>query len=418
MENDRDRKSLAGRLLDKVGSRTFASRVLDPDRRPLMVRRFLAVGAVLLILPKAAPSMIDAVRGAEADEGEEVVAVDAIVVEPRPLEETLRASGTIHALQEIELTAEVSGIVKDFRIDEGGRITAGDLLIKLNDNDLQAELRGVEYQLEVMEQAAERQKRLVEEGGTTREAYDRTLIQVNELLAARENLQARIERTEVRAPFDGLVGLSAVHMGSYITPSTRIATLQDVSSVRLDFAVPERYASRVVPGSEIRFTIQGNDSVFTGTVSAVEPRIDPRTRTLRVRATSDNEAGLLKPGSFARIELVVSTTEGALMVPSIAILPGLEGNRVFVHRDGRAVERTVRTGTRTAGEVQIIDGLEPDDTVIVNGLHRLANGTAVVIRTVEEGKGKGTGEDEGGMESVGPAEDENAVDDEGAGERP
>src|SRR5690554_6185215 len=143
MENDRDRKSLAGRLLDKVGPRTLASRVRDPERRPQIVRRFLAVGAVLLILPKAAPSMINAVRGAEADEGEEVVAVDAIVVEPRPLEETLRASGTIRALQEIELTAEVSGIVKDLRIDEGGRVTAGELLVKLNDNDLQAELRGV-----------------------------------------------------------------------------------------------------------------------------------------------------------------------------------------------------------------------------------------------------------------------------------
>lgn len=388
MENDEDQKSLSRRLLDSLGARGLMVQLQNPERRRVMVRRCLAVGAILLTLPKAAPSMIDAVRGAETSEDEEVVAVDAVVVEPQPLEETLRASGTIRALKEIELTAEVSGIVTDLRIEEGSSVSADELLVKLNDNDLQAELRGVEYQLEVMTQAADRQERLVEEGGTTREAHDRTLIQVNELLAERENLKAQIERTEVRAPFDGLVGLSAVHMGSYITPSARIATLQDISSARLDFAIPERHASRVVPGSEIRFTIQGSDSVFTGLVSAVEPRIDSQTRTLQVRATSDNEAGLLKPGSFARIALVVSTTEDALLVPSIAILPGLEGSRVFVIRDSRVIERTVRTGTRTADEVEITDGLEPGDTVIINGLHRLDDGAAVELRAVEEGTGE------------------------------
>lgn len=358
--------------------RSLVTRFRDPARRPQVIRHLVVALILLLVLPKVGASVYHLVRG--DGEEEPVPAVDVVVATPSVFEETLRAAGTIRANQEVNLTAEASGIVRALRIDEGSPVEAGALLVKINDNDLQAQLRGVEYQLGVMRQAAARQEQLVEEGGTTREAYERTLIQVNELLAARENLVAQIERTEVTAPFDGEVGLTYVHVGSYITPSTRIATLQDVNTVRLDFSVPERYARLVGPGSTIRFTVQGVDSVFTGTVYAVEPQIDPRTRTLQVRATSENPDGLLKPGAFASIELILASSDDAILLPSMAVRPGQDEPRVMVYRDGVAAERVVRTGARTADEVQVVGGIAPGDTVIINGLHRLADGVPVRIR--------------------------------------
>src|SRR5690606_13550213 len=183
--------------------------------------------------------------------------------------------------------------------------------------------------------------------GVSREEYARFENEVNVLRAELQLNEAQIAKTEVRAPFDGVLGLRHVSEGSYISPQDRIATLQDVSPIKIDFSVPEKYASLVRVGTTVSFTVSGNPQVFRGTVYAIEPRIDENTRTLQVRAESPNPDGSLLPGAFAEIQLVVSEHDEAIVVPAISIIPELEGKKVFVVENGRVAQRMVETGIRT-----------------------------------------------------------------------
>lgn len=339
----------------------------------------VAVILALLILPKVMPGLYGLIMGPEEEE-EEIVLVDVAVARVDQVEETFLASGTLLANREVELSAESSGIVTYIRIDEGSQVSEGELLVRINDNDLRAELTGVEYELEVVEAAAERQEQLVAEGGTTRDALDQVLVRLSELHSAREQLQTQIRRREIRAPFEGVVGLSHVDPGMYLTPGARIATLQALDSVRVDFSLPERYSEQVRQGDLIRFTVQGSDSVFIGEVRAVEPRVDPHTRTLRVRGAASNESGLLRPGAFADIEHVAGSVVEAVRVPAIALQQGASSYSILVMSTGAVETREVTPGPRTADHVTVLAGLEAGDTVILNGFHRLRDGSRVAVR--------------------------------------
>lgn len=197
-----------------------------------------------------------------------------------------------------------------------------------------------------------------------------------------EILEAQIRRTEIRAPFDGILGLKYVDIGAYITPTTRIATLQDLSNMIVDFAVPERYAQQVRIGNEIRFTVQGTDSVFTARVYAQEPQVDTRTRTIQVRAATSNEGRLLRPGSFATIDVVLDESDTAILVPSIALIPDMGAYKVYKYSGGTAIGVPVEVGSRTPTGVQITHGIVAGDTVLVSGLLRVQEGMPVQLSTI------------------------------------
>jgi len=351
----------------------------DPRKRKKIWYGAAILLACVILLPKIVPLFQEIPLFTEEEEAEQMQ-VDAVIMSQEELVNTISATGTIRAIQEIELSTEVSGKVIGLYIEESSVVEQGQLLVKVNDNDLQAEKIRLESNIEVMEQTAERQQQLFERGGATQEDYDNTLMQLNNLRAEYASVEAQIERTEVRAPFEGVVGLTFISDGAYVTPSTRIASLQDMSSVRIDFSVPERYSAQIGNGNRVDFQVQGVDSVFSGEVIATEPQIDPRTRTLQVRAVSDNSDGLLNPGSFANVDIVLTSFENAVMLPSQSLIPDSGEYKVMVYNNGAVSERFVTTGIRTRNKVQIIEGLSEGETVLVNGLLQVADGDSVQIR--------------------------------------
>jgi membrane fusion protein, multidrug efflux system len=355
----------------------------NPTRRRQLRNGVLVLVAIIVIFPKISP-MLTQVTSLFFEEEEELFMADATVVTSQPFEQSISASGTLRAIQEVDLRSEVSGRVTGLHIEEGERVEQGDLLVKINDNDLQAEKVRLESDIEVMEESESRQRQLFERGGATQEDYDNTLMQLNSLRSEYASIEARIERTEIRAPFDGVVGLTFISDGAYVTSSDDIASLQNMSSMRVDFSVPERYASLIDRGSPVEFEVQGVDSLFTAEVVAVEPQIDPRTRTTRVRAVIDNEEGILNPGAYARIELIYRRQEEAVMVPSVSLIPEDGAYKVMKYESGNVHEKPVTIDVRTSDRVLISDGVAVGDTLLVNGFHQLRDGMAIGIRNLEE----------------------------------
>ncbi len=305
--------------------------------------------------------------------------VEAVEMAPETIEDRIFSSGTIQANEVVELSSESSGIITGIYFEEGREVERGDLLLKINDSELQAQKQRANFRLNLAVQREERQQRLLERGGISQDDYDATLNEVNVLRAELNLIDAQIEKTEIRAPFSGRIGLKYVSEGSYISPNIRIASLQEIDPVKIDFSVPERYISRVDIGDRINFNVQGIDSTFVGDVYAIEPRIDTQTRTLQIRALSENEDQLLYPGAFANIVLILDEINDALMVPSISVVPELNSQKVFVVRNGVIEQERVQTGIRTSDKVQILDGVAVGDTVLTTGLLQVNPGTEVNI---------------------------------------
>jgi len=196
-------------------------------------------------------------------------------------------------------------------------------------------------------------------------------------------LKAQLAKTELRAPFNGMVGLKQVSEGAYVSPNTLITTLQEIDPVKIDFTLPGKYSGWMKPGQPIRFTIQGSETRFQGKVYAVDPRIDPESRTLRLRAVCPNAESRVLPGAFATIEVPLQTVESALTVPSEALSADARGAKVFLFRGGKAEPRPVQAGLRTDSLVQITNGLAVGDTVITSGVVQISPGAPVTLAHVD-----------------------------------
>ncbi|MDX1586826.1 MAG: efflux RND transporter periplasmic adaptor subunit [Balneolaceae bacterium] len=337
----------------------------------------------VIAYPKVKPLFSNNDQAAAQQNNSAPLAVDAVKVEPARVQDKIFSTGSILANEEVELRSEVSGKITEIYLEEGKMVDRNQLLIKINDSELQAQLQRAQYRLDLATERERRQKKLLEKGGISQEDYDATLNEVNVLKSEVQLIQAQIDKTEIRAPFRGRVGLKYVSDGSYISPTTRIASLQNINPVKLDFSVPERYVNRVKVGDEITFTVQGADREFEGEIYAIEPKIDSQTRTLQLRALSDNDEGLLVPGAFADIELILETIDNALMIPTISLVPELQGQKVYLFRGGSVAEQPVQTGLRTAERVRIVDGLQPGDTVLTTGLLQVRQGMPVRINELQ-----------------------------------
>jgi membrane fusion protein (multidrug efflux system) len=306
-------------------------------------------------------------------------------VVPVELAERLATIGTVRANEGVEITSEISGKIAAIHFDEGARVDRGALLLEIDDSELRAERQRALYRVELAERAEARQQQLLDDGVISSETYDVALGELNVLRAELQLIEAQLLKTEIRAPFGGVIGLRWVSPGSYLSSQTRIADLQDLDPVKLDFSVPERYSSLMEIGDEITFTVEGIDRDFRGTVYAIEPSIDPASRSLRMRARCPNGDGALLPGTFANVELAVRSVTDALTVPAIAVIPELGGKKVYVYRDGVAEPIPVTTGIRNDRDVQITSGLVEGDLVISSGILQLQPGLEVELEepTVE-----------------------------------
>ncbi len=333
-----------------------------------------ALAVAALLVPRLGSS---GGGGPEAPAAEKALEVDVRVLKPHLLVERFATVGTIRADEWVEVRSEISGVLEEILFEEGARVERGQLLARLDDDELAAERDRARHRVELARLREARQQDLLDQGLTSQEEYDLALSQLNVLEAELRLAEAQLEKTEIRAPFPGVVGLRSVSRGAAISPQTRITTLQKIDSVKIEFTVPESHAGRVRPGETVRFRVKGSERDHEGTIYALEPNVDRETRSLRARARSANPDGELLPGAFADVELAVREIEDALTVPAMAVIPELGSKKVFVVEDGRAVPRLVETGVRTETEVQITRGLAAEDRVIVSAIQQLHSGLPV-----------------------------------------
>jgi membrane fusion protein (multidrug efflux system) len=309
--------------------------------------------------------------------------VKAHITKYESLDNKVLTTGTILANEDVDLKSEVNGKITKIFFQEGSYVKKGDLLVKINDADLQAQLQSAKSRLELQKDTEYRQKQLLEKEAISQEDYDMTANQLQVNQAEVELIKAQIAKTEIRAPFSGIIGLKNVSEGSFVNNSTVIASLQNINPIKIDFSIPERYSSMVEVGDEINFTISGNDKAYIGKVYAIEPKIDPVTRTLQIRALCPNTGREILPGSFANIELVLKKIENTILVPSEALIPDIQGQKVFIYRNGFASPQRVETGIRTDQNVQLTSGVSEGDTIITSGMLQLRPGAQVKISELE-----------------------------------
>jgi membrane fusion protein (multidrug efflux system) len=307
--------------------------------------------------------------------------VRIMVATPAKLREVIKASGTLLADEEVDLPFETSGKIIDIFFTEGTHVQKGQLLAKLNDDELEAELGKLKFQEKLAQEKVERQRVLLEKEAVSQESYDQLKTDLQGTESEIEILRARIAETEIHAPFNGIIGLRYVSEGAFVTSSTLIARLVKIQPLKIDFSIPERYAGMVKPGVKLTFRMENTENIFAARVYAVEPRIDPKTRTIALRAIYENLHEELQPGRFVSLELVIREKDDALQIPTECIIPELGGEKVFLIRDGKAQSSQVRTGLRTEETIEILDGISPGDTVVVSGIMQLTNGMQVVIES-------------------------------------
>lgn len=308
-----------------------------------------------------------------------VASVSVFVLQPETLDNNLFASGSILANETVELKPEISGKVTGLYINEGAPVSKGKLLVKLNDSDLQAQLKKINAEIILAEEKLQRSKQLIDIQGLSREEFDIATNEVRSLKADAEILKVQISRTNITAPFDGILGLRSISVGSFISPQQTVTTIQQLNPVKIEFSIPERYAGLIKTGNIINFNTEGSDKKYKGTVYAFEPGIDATTRALRIRARAENPGNKLLPGSFAKIELVLNKNPNAIMVPSQSIVPILKGQQVFICRNNKAQAVLVETGLRTENKVEILSGLHAGDSLIITGIMGLRSGTDLRI---------------------------------------
>ncbi len=345
------------------------------------------VGAVVLVglaLPKT--GIFDGKSSGTIDasgQRDQRIQVRIQIIRHEKIGERVQAVGSILANEEIEVRSEIAGKVETIYFKEGGRVRKGDQLLKINDDELQARLLSSRSRLQQAEQQYERQQQLLAKNLVSQQEFDAATNDLNVVRGEAQLIEAQTAKTTLRAPFDGSVGLRFVSEGSYVSPNTLITSLQDIGIVKIDFSFPEKYAGEIKKGDKIAFTVQGRQRTYAGTVYAVAPRIEAATRTVRVRAVSQNTDGTLIPGGFASVEVQLSEKEG-LAVPSFAVIPELKRHKVFVFKNGAAEERVVEIGTRLDDRVEIAEGLQAGDTLIVSGILQLRSGMPVVIADKEK----------------------------------
>jgi membrane fusion protein (multidrug efflux system) len=309
--------------------------------------------------------------------GSQALAVDVYTVRAEPLEVQVTATGTLLGREAVELVSELSRRLLAVHAEEGKRVAKGAVLFELDAADLHAELAKLDVQERLARATLDRTQRLLAEGLSNQQELDLARARVDEVGAERQALRVTLAKTSIRAPFAGTLGLRRVSEGAWVSPSTVLSTLQDTSSLKLDFTLPERYAGAIVSGGSFRFEVEGRAETYTGKVTAIEPSVDAATRSLLVRGVVDGSTTLV-PGSAANVELPLRV-EQALLVPAIAIIPGIEGRRVYVAHQGRARSAPVEVGFRTAERAQIVSGLSPGDQVITTNLLRVREDVAVTV---------------------------------------
>ncbi|WP_162902798.1 efflux RND transporter periplasmic adaptor subunit [Taibaiella koreensis] len=318
------------------------------------------------------------------DKGPQGLRAEAVVVQPTTLDAVYESSGNLLANEAINVYPEVSGRITAIHFREGAPVHKGDLLIQLYDGDIRAQIQKLKVQRQLQVITKERQDELLAINGISKQEYDNTVAQIASIDADVEYNEALLRRLQIKASFDGIIGLRNVSVGAVVTPTTLVTIIQQVNPLKLDFPIPEQYKGVIRTGNVVRFTVTGSRDTMSGQIVAIQPGADATTRTIMMRALVPNAANKLVPGAFANVYLTLDRNSGAIMVPSQSIIPTTRDKKVAVLRGGKAELVTVTTGMREVEDVEILHGLTPGDTVLTTGIMQVKPGVEVKVTKIKQ----------------------------------
>ena len=309
--------------------------------------------------------------------------VDAIVLSEKDFANVISLSGSIEANENVEIRSEVSGIVEQIYFTEGTNVNKGQVLLKVNDIELRAQLSQATTKQNLASENERRAKLLLQKEAISQEEYDIASAEFRSLKAQSQLIQAQIAKTSIRAPFSGRIGLRNISPGTYVTPSTLITKLVSSNQVKISFSIPEKYATGVENNTIVKITMPNSSESFSAKIYAIDPEIEIATRTLKVRAIADNPANKLIAGTFATVELPLKNIKNAILVPTEAVIPIQNGKVVYIASNGKAKEVKIETLTRTDKDVVVTSGIKAGDTLVVSGVMAIKNDSDIQIKIKE-----------------------------------
>ncbi|HKZ65027.1 MAG TPA: efflux RND transporter periplasmic adaptor subunit [Chitinophagaceae bacterium] len=329
---------------------------------------FVLALAILAAACGAKSKKDTAPRPAAGNRQQMVMNVDAYIVKTEPFAVNIEVPGSVIANETTEIHPEVSGRVVQLKVAEGRYVSKGALLAKLYDADLQAQLKKLQVQLQIAKTNEERSGQLLKIEGISKADYDASLLNVNNIKADIDIIRTDISRTEIRAPFSGILGLKNISPGAYVTPTTIIAVINQTNQLKLDFTVPEKYTRQIKIGQIVHFSYEGSDKKYAAKIVATESSVAENTRSLKVRSIVQAKDDKLLPGAFAKVQLAFDPNPNTILIPTQAVLPQARGKKAVLYNNGIAKFTDVTTGIRDSARVQILEGLKAGDTVLVTGL--------------------------------------------------
>ena len=356
-------------------------------------KRWLITAAILVVFccilglynhySKSAAKSGGAAEPVTAKRAGSTLSVNGTIVRPKTLTDGITLIGNLMPDEEVDLSFETSGKIVEINFQEGSVVRKGELLAKVNDKPLLAQLSRYEAQLKLAEDRVYRQSALLQKDAVSQEAYEQARTELAMLNADIDIVRSNIALTELRAPFDGIIGLRNVSEGAYASPSVVVAKLTKITPLKIDLFVPERYAGQIRQGTKLSFTVEGYNETFGASVYAKESQVDIATRTLAVRALYPNTQGRLLPGRFASVYIRMHDIQNAIAIPTQAIVPEMGVDKVYLYKNGKAHAVEVKTGLRTDAEIQIIDGIKAGDTLLTSGTLQLREGLPVKLDAIE-----------------------------------
>ena len=345
-----------------------------------IIYSLLIVGFGAFIVYRIASNKSNIGASGGKDPKSKVITVNGIILKAETFDNSLSLSGSIEANEQVEIRSEISGIVEGIYFKEGSNVSKGQLLFKVNDLELRAQLAQAKTKQGLASENDRRAKLLLQKEAISQEEYDVARADYKLAQSQIQLILAQIAKASVRAPFSGKIGLRSISPGTYITPSLLVAKLVNISQLKITFSIPEKYANQIKPNSNLSFTAAGSSEKYSAKIYAIEPEVQIETRTLQVRAIAENKDGKLFPGTFANVELPLDIIKDAIVIPTEAIIPVQNGKKVFILNKGKAKEVLVETTTRTDASVLVLKGLKVGDTVLTSGVMSLKEDAEVKVK--------------------------------------
>ncbi len=299
--------------------------------------------------------------------GPQSVVVDVLIASAKTINTSIEANGTVVANEYLELHTEVSGRLTYLNVPEGKEIKQGTVIARVNDADLQAQLNKTKVSLQLAAKTEERLRKLLAVNGVNQADYDIALNAVNGYKADMVYTQSLIDKTVVKAPFTGVIGLRQVSPGAYLTPAAVISTMQQLNKIKIDFTLPEEYSRLVRTGSTVDVKVdESTQAIRKAVIIATEPQVNQTTRNLKVRAVLQDSK--VNPGAYVKVFIAAKANQQSILVPTNAIIPDDKNKQLVVVKNGKAVFINVETGARQADNIEITRGVQTGDTIVVTGL--------------------------------------------------